>query len=340
MIILGIETSCDDTCIAIYDTKSGLITTKKYTQTIHTIFGGVIPKFSSFYHLNKIIPIIKSLFFKFQIHTTNINAIAYTAGPGLYQSLLIGAYIAYSISYTLKRPILGINHLEGHIFSAMINKKKPDFPFICLLISGGNTQLIDVQNIGHYKILGESKDVSLGETFDKIAKVLKLYYPGGVRLSHLACFGKIKKQNFPKILRNNITFSFSGLKTYILNYLKQFKYTNKYQYKANLAKSFEEYVLNMLSYKCYKALINYGRSCLLISGGVSANKTLRKHFYLFFKNKLNNFQITFPDQVLCTDNAAMIAYVGALRLTSGEKITNKLLIRPTWCLEELKYPLF
>lgn len=339
MIILGIETSCDDTCIAIYDTKSGLIATKKYTQTIHTIFGGVIPKFSSIYHLNKIIPIIKSLFLKFKLPPTTINAIAYTAGPGLYNSLLIGAYIAHSISYTLKLPILGINHLEGHIFSAMITKNKPDFPFISLLISGGHTQLIDVQNIGHYKILGESKDDSLGETFDKIAKLLNLSYPGGVSLSHLACFGKIKKQFFPKILINNINFSFSGLKTYILNSLKNFT-NNNYHYKANLAKSFEEYVLNILSLKCYKALIKSGRSCLLISGGVSANKTFRKNLKKTLKNKLNNFTISFPDKLLCTDNAAMIAYVGALRLTSGEKITNNILIRPTWSLEELKYPLY
>ncbi|CAA3706679.1 tRNA (adenosine(37)-N6)-threonylcarbamoyltransferase complex transferase subunit TsaD [Candidatus Portiera aleyrodidarum] len=336
MIILGIETSCDDTCIAIYDTKYGLIANNKYTQPIHTIFGGVIPKFSSIYHLNKLISIIKSLLLKLKI--TNINAIAYTAGPGLYTSLLIGAYIAYSISYTLNIPIIGVNHLEGHIFSAMINKTKPHFPFISLLISGGNTQLIDVHNIGHYKLIGSSLDDSLGETFDKIAKVLNLSYPGGEKLSYLSNFGKINKQLIPKILAYNINFSFSGIKTY---YFKQKQLTkkHKYQYKANLAKSFEEYILNIMSLKCYKALIKYGRSCLIISGGVSANNNLRKNFINKLKNKINNFTIYFPEKNLCTDNAAMIAYVGAIRITSGEKLNNNIIIRPIWSLEKLKYPL-
>lgn len=341
MIILGIETSCDDTCIAIYDSKYGLIANKKYTQPIHTIFGGVIPKFSSIYHLNKLIPIIKSLLLKLKLPLNNINAIAYTAGPGLYDSLLIGAYIAYSISYTLNIPIIGVNHLEGHIFSAIINKNKPHFPFISLLISGGHTQLIDVHNLGHYKILGESLDNSLGETFDKIAKLLNLSYTGGYKLSQLATFGKIKKQFFPKILANNINFSFSGFQTYIFNYFKHLTITKKhnYQYKANLAKSFEEYILNLLSFKCYKALIKYGRSCLIISGGVSANNNVRKNLINKLKNKINNFTIYFPDKHLCTDNAAMIAYVGAIRITSGEKLNNKIIIRPNWSLEKLKYPL-
>ncbi|CAA3710275.1 tRNA(ANN) t(6)A37 threonylcarbamoyladenosine modification protein [Candidatus Portiera aleyrodidarum] len=333
MIILGIETSCDDTCIALYNTKSGLIANKKYTQPIHTIFGGVIPKFSSIYHLNKLIPIMKSLLLNLKLSPNNITAIAFTVGPGLYNSLLIGAYVAYSISYTLKIPILGINHLEGHIFSAMLNKKKPEFPFISLLISGGHTQLIDVQNIGHYKIIGQSKDDSLGETFDKISKLLNLSYPGGKKLSHLACFGKIKPQIFSKILGTNITFSFSGIKTYILNYLKQL--TNKK--KANLAKSFEGYILNMLSFKCYKALIKNGRSCLIISGGVSANNNIRKNI---LKQKFNNFTISYPKNLLCTDNAVMIAYLGALRITSGEKLNNKIILQPNWSIETLKYPLF
>lgn len=336
MIILGIETSCDDTCIAIYDTKNGLITNKKYTQPIHTIFGGVIPKYSSLYHLNKLIHIIKSVFLKLKLTPNNINAIAYTAGPGLYNSLLIGAYIAYSISYTLNIPIIGVNHLEGHIFSAMINKNKHKFPFISLLISGGHTQLIDVHNIGHYKIIDESLDDSLGETFDKIAKLLDLSYPGGENLSHLAKFGKIKTNLFHnKTVKRN--FSFSGIKTYILNYFKQ--KNKKYQYKANLAKSFEEYILNILSIKCYRALIKYGRSCLIISGGVSANNNLRKNFINKFKKKLNNFTIYFPEKPFCTDNAAMIAYIGAIRLTSGEKLKNNIIIRPNWSLETLKYPL-
>lgn len=335
MIILGIETSCDDTCIAIYDTKYGLIANKKYNQPIHTIFGGVIPKYSSIYHLNKLIPIIKTL----KINKKNINAIAYTAGPGLYNSLIIGAYIAYSISYTLNIPIIGVNHLEGHIFSAMINKKKPNFPFISLLISGGHTQLIDVKNIGNYKIIGETLDDSIGETFDKIAKMLNLSYPGGEKLSKLANFGTIKKI-FPKILNNNLNFSFSGIKTYIFNYFKKIKLNKKN--KANLAKSFEEYILNILSIKCYKALIKYGRSCLIISGGVSANNTLRKNIKnkILKKNKINNLKIYFPENILCTDNAAMIAYVGAIRITSGEKINNNINIRPNWSLEKLKYPLF
>ncbi|AGI27148.1 tRNA(ANN) t(6)A37 threonylcarbamoyladenosine modification protein [Candidatus Portiera aleyrodidarum] len=340
MIILGIETSCDDTCIAIYDTKYGLLANKKYTQPIHTIFGGVIPKFSSIYHLNKLIPIIKNLLLKLKIHQNNINAIAYTAGPGLYNSLIIGAYIAYSISYTLTIPIIGVHHLEGHIFSAMINKNQPTFPFISLLISGGHTQLLDVHNIGHYKILGESLDDSIGETFDKIAKLLNLSYPGGEKLSNLANCGKIKKHLFPKILATNLHFSFSGIKTYIFNYFKQLNFKKKHQYKANVAKSFEEYILNILSIKCYKALSKYGRSCLILSGGVSANKNLRKNFINKLKNKINNFTIYFPEKPLCTDNAAMIAYVGAIRITSGEKIHKNIIIRPTWSLEKLKYPLF
>ncbi|CEI58725.1 tRNA (adenosine(37)-N6)-threonylcarbamoyltransferase complex transferase subunit TsaD [Candidatus Portiera aleyrodidarum] len=340
MIILGIETSCDDTCVALYDTKFGLIANKKYNQPIHQVFGGVLPNLSSIYHLNKLIPIINKLFLLLNIKKKYIKAIAYTAGPGLYNSLFIGAYIAYSISYTLNIPIIGVNHLEGHIFSPMLNKKKPKFPFISLLISGGNTQIIDVKNIGNYKILGYSIDDSIGETYDKIAKMLNLDYPGGKKLSNLAKVGNNKKLIFPKsfLYETNLKFSFSGIKTYIFNILKNKK--NNSQYKANLAKSFEEYIINILSIKSFHALKKYGRVNLLVSGGVSANKNLRNKLKKQLKKYINKLKIYFPNKKLCTDNAAMIAYLGALRINSGEKVYKNIKIFPKWPLEKLKYPLY
>ncbi|BBA85345.1 tRNA N6-adenosine threonylcarbamoyltransferase [endosymbiont of Sipalinus gigas] len=342
MKILGIETSCDETGIAIYDSTVKKILNKVYSQKIHSKYGGVVPELASRNHLKKILPLIKSLLNEKNISKYDINCIAYTAGPGLFGSLVIGACISKSLSYSLNIPLIPINHLEGHLLSPIIDKII-NFPFIGLIISGGHTQIIKVNNIGNYNILGESIDDSVGEAFDKVARLLGIEYPGGRKLSMLAKYGVNNKYKFPRPLIKNkkYNFSFSGLKTFVSNIIKNIKNID-YQEKCNIAKEFENSVIDILLSKSISALKNNNINNLVISGGVSANTEIRKNFNNL--GKKNNIKIWFPKLYLSKDNGAMIAYVGYLKYIKYFKknknlIKNNLYINSRWDLElsELLY---
>ncbi|QQG46815.1 MAG: tRNA (adenosine(37)-N6)-threonylcarbamoyltransferase complex transferase subunit TsaD [Candidatus Azosocius agrarius] len=309
MKILGIETSCDETGIAIYDNKNLLICNEIYSQIIiHKNFGGPVPELSSRDHIQKLIPLLLKILKLYSIKIYEIKAIAYTSGPGLSGALMIGASFAKSLGYKLKIPTININHIEGHIFSSFINNKKPTFPFISLIISGGHTMLIKVKKIGIYDIIGETLDDSVGETIDKIAKLLKLEYPGGAKIEQLAKKNINNNYQFPKplIKIKNLNFSFSGLKTYIKNIINKTQLTKNNV--ENIAYSLQETIIDTLLIKCFNAIEFTKINTLSIAGGVSINKKLKIKFIKLIKN--NKVKIFFPKKNLCTDNGGMISFVG------------------------------
>ncbi len=332
MFVLGIETSCDETAISIYNSQKGIIINKLFSQiNIHNKFGGIIPEIASQNHVKKIIPLLNKVFKSINFNIKKIDLIAYTAGPGLPNSLLIGTTLAKCISFLFKKPSIPINHLEAHILSIMLSKKKPKFPFICLITSGINTLLYIVENYEKYKIIGKSLDNSAGETFDKISKILKLNLPGGKNISKLAIHAN-KNLNFPEplIKKQNLNFSFSGLKTHIFYFIKNKKLT--FQTKANIAYSLEKSITNILIKKTILASNKFNIKNISIVGGVSLNKKLRKK--MINKCKLLNKNIFFPKKKYCTDNAAMIAYTGFIK----HKLKNfdlKIKIKPTWNINEI-----
>lgn len=336
MILMGIETSCDDTAVAIYDKNIGILCNNIYTQKIHSKYGGVVPELAARNHLKKIIPLIKKSLIKIKKKLYDINAIAYTSGPGQINSLIIGAIISHTLAFSLNIPAIPVNHMEGHLFSVMLQKKKPIFPFIGLLISGGHTQLIYTYKFGKYKILGTNIDDAVGETLDKISKLLGLDYPGGKNLFKLSKYGTSKKFFFPRPMtfkKNNLNFSFSGLKTFVTNFIKK-QDLNNLKTKANIACSLEDAVIETLYIKSLWALKKYNINQLVIAGGVSSNKKLRKFLY---KNlKKNNIKLFYSNKKLCTDNAAMIAYIGAkkLFLKKNKYVLNNISINSKLSLED------
>lgn len=318
MLTLGIETSCDDTGIAIFDDHKGLISNKIYSQAkIHSNYGGVIPELAARNHINKIIPLIKKTLKNSKISIQDINLIAYTAGPGFVGSLLVGATTAYSLSYCLNIPIIPVNHMEAHLLSPMLENKIFNFPFVALLVSGGHTQLIDAYSLGKYKLLGETIDDAVGEAFDKIAKLLNIKYPGGPELEKMARKGRIGNFIFPSpmIHDKSMNFSFSGLKTFVANIMHK-NIFNKQDY-FDIALAFENAVIKVLVKKSFKALKYTGYNKLIIAGGVSSNRSLR--FKLNQMLKKNNKKLFFPKKKFCTDNGAMIAYTGTLKFKNNFK---------------------
>lgn len=323
MRILGIETSCDDTSIAIYEKKLGLIFhTTLHQKKIHSSFNGIVPELAARSHLNQLILLIKRVVSKYPVIQKKKNikknffdAIAYTIGPGLVGSLLVGSTIASSLSLALNVPSIPVNHLEGHLLSIMLSQKKNLFPFLALLVSGANTQLIYAQYFGKYIILGNTLDDSAGNVFDCIARLLGLGYAGGSKLSNLAKYGRSGKFFFPRpmIHSNNLNFSFSGLKTHVKNVILNSSYS--FQEKSDIAKSLEEAVIDTLFIKCQHAFQKIQVKNFLVCGGVSSNTLLRKK--LKFLSKLNKKKIFFSKKKFCTDNAAMIAYVGLLKFQLG-----------------------
>ncbi len=313
MIILGIETSFDETGIAIYEKQNGIIINEIYSQKkIHYKYGGIIPELAAKNHLKIIIPLLKKTLKKSKIKINKINAIAYTAGPGLSNSLLIGATTAVTLSYLYNIPHIPVNHIEGHIMSIMLNRKKTLFPFLSLVASGANTQLTIVYNFEKYKIIGKSLDDSAGELFDKTAYMLNIKYPTGNELSKLAKFGK-KHFIFPKpiINKKNFNFSFSGLKTHIKKIIKNNTPLTQ-ENKNNIAYSLENTIAKILVTKSKKALNKYKIKKIAISGGVARNNTLIKKMKIMTK-KLG-IKTLYPPKKICTDNAAMIAYIGLIKL--------------------------
>ena len=334
MLILGIETSCDETGVAIYDSEKGLLGHKLYSQIkLHAKYGGVVPELASRDHINYIIPLINELLRDCKINIQNIEAIAYTSGPGLSGALLVGSSVAESLACALGIRSIPIHHLEGHLLAPMLEDRKPKFPFIALLVSGGHSQLINVKELGSYKIIGDTLDDAAGEAFDKTAQLLGLGYPGGAALSKLAEKGlKHFKLPRPLLHSNGLDFSFSGLKTAVLYLARKQKKLTK-EIKADIAYAFEDSITDVLVKKTIQALKQEGLKRVIISGGVGANKTLREK--IIAECNQNEFECFFPDLTFCTDNGAMIALAGSLRLNMPSKENYSFSVKPRWKLTEI-----
>ena len=334
MLILGIETSCDETGIALYDSNKGLLGHTLHSQIdLHAEYGGVVPELASRDHIRYIIPLINQLLNKTGITKEAINAIAYTAGPGLSGALLVGSTVGESLSFGLGIPSIPVHHLEGHLLAPMLEDTKPEFPFLALLVSGGHTQIIHVKQIGQYDIVGDTLDDAAGEAFDKTAQLLGLGYPGGAALSKLAESGK-PKYDLPKPMLHSkdFDFSFSGLKTAVLTLVKkQPELTDTI--KANIAASFQESITEVLIFKTLKAMNSLNLNQIVVSGGVGANKQLREK--LTKLSQEDNFQLFFPSLEFCTDNGAMIALAGYLRYALSEKKDYRFTVMPRWRLTEI-----
>ncbi|MCL4114265.1 UNVERIFIED_CONTAM: hypothetical protein GTU68_038142 [Idotea baltica] len=326
MKVLGIESSCDETGVAIYDTEQGLLADQLYSQVaLHAEYGGVVPELASRDHIRKTSPLIKEALAEAKLELSDLDGIAYTRGPGLIGALMVGASIGRSLAWGLGIPAVGVHHMEGHLLAPMLE----DVGEVALLVSGGHTMLVHVKAIGDYTILGESLDDAVGEAFDKTAKMLGMAYPGGPILAKLAEKGEKGVYEFPRpmIRQGGLDFSFSGLKTHSLTTWQ--KSTQTEQDKANIAYAFQEAVVDTLSIKCKRALKFVEADRLVIAGGVGANKRLRE--------KLGELKadVFFPPMQFCTDNGAMIAYAGALRLNAGETEEAVIQPKPRWSLEEL-----
>src|SRR5579859_2497122 len=315
MRVLGIETSCDETGVAVYDTDRGLLAHALYSQIrLHAEYGGVVPELASRDHVQKLLPMVQKVVAEAG-GSEAIDGVVYTAGPGLVGALLVGACLGRSLGFAWGVPALGVHHMEGHLLAPMLEEPKPEFPFIALLVSGGHSLLVDVKGVGQYRTLGESIDDAAGEAFDKVAKLLKLPYPGGPALAKLAEQGRPGKYDLPRPMtdRPGLDFSFSGLKTAARVLLMQLPEDE--QTKADVARAFEDAVVDTLSIKCERALKQTGRKRLVVAGGVGANKRLRARLKEMAE-KLGG-QVFYPRPEFCTDNGAMIAFAGATRLAAG-----------------------
>ena len=330
MIVLGIESSCDETGVAIYDTDAGLLADKLYSQVaMHAEYGGVVPELASRDHIRKLLPLVRESVAEAGLSMSQIEGIAYTSGPGLIGALMVGASVGRTLAWGLGIPALAVHHMEGHLLAPMLEDDAPEFPFVALLVSGGHTLLVEVRGFGEYIILGESLDDAVGEAFDKTAKMLGLSYPGGPELAKLAEQGRASDIKFPRpmVNRPGLDFSFSGLKTAALQAWQ--KSVGTQEAKADIAYAFQEAVVETLAIKCERALAQTGFNRLIIAGGVGANKRLRERL-----NELDA-NVFFPRQKFCTDNGAMIAYAGALRLAAGHFEPATISPQPRWSLETL-----
>ena len=339
MRILGIETSCDETGVAIYDEEKGLIANQLHTQiALHADYGGVVPELASRDHIRKLAPLLQAALQEAHLTAKDIDGIAYTSGPGLVGALLVGSTVARSLAYAWNIPAIGVHHMEGHLLAPMLEENPPHFPFVALLVSGGHTQLVRVDGVGRYELLGESIDDAAGEAFDKTAKLLGLDYPGGAALARLALKGTPNRFAFPRPMtdRPGLDFSFSGLKTFAANTLHQVMQEEgelTEQSKADIAYAFQEAVVDTLAIKCKRALKQTGLKRLVIAGGVSANKQLRQTLAELMQQFGGD--VFYPQPQFCTDNGAMIAYAGFLRLKQGQQQDLAIEVRPRWAMTEL-----
>jgi N6-L-threonylcarbamoyladenine synthase len=330
MRVLGIETSCDETGVAIYDTERGLLAHRLFSQiALHAEYGGVVPELASRDHIQRVLPLLREVLGGAQLTMQDLDGIAYTAGPGLIGALMTGASMARAMAWALNIPAVGVHHMEGHLLAPMLEDTPPAFPFVALLVSGGHTLLVDVPRLGEYHILGESVDDAAGEAFDKTAKLMGLAYPGGPLLAQLAQQGRAGVYKFPRPMvdRPGCDFSFSGLKTFALTTWQVSDQSTQAQ--ADIAYAFEEAVVDTLAIKCKRALEQAGRKRLVVAGGVGANQRLRG------KLQQLNADVYFPRLAFCTDNGAMIAYAGAMRLQAGATEPAIISARPRWPLSEL-----
>jgi N6-L-threonylcarbamoyladenine synthase len=338
MIVLGIETSCDETGVAVYDSERGLLADALYSQvTLHQQYGGVVPELASRDHIRKTLPLIREVLDEAGCALGDLDGLAYTAGPGLAGALLVGASVGRSLGMTLGIPTIGVHHMEGHLLAPLLEANGPEFPFVALLVSGGHTQLVEVPQIGSYKLIGESLDDAAGEAFDKVAKMLGLPYPGGPHVARLAESGTPGRFDFPRPMTNRpgLDFSFSGLKTYTLNTVAEHTVDGllNEQTKADIAWAFQEAVVDTMVIKCRRAFEHSGMKRLVIAGGVSANMRLREK--LAHMAKAEGGELHYPGFAFCTDNGAMIAYAGCMRLLAGQQDDLSILARPRWNLETL-----
>jgi N6-L-threonylcarbamoyladenine synthase len=337
MRVLGIETSCDETGVAIYDSEHGLLSHTLYSQVaMHAEYGGVVPELASRDHVRKILPLIEQTLKEAKCELSDIDGIAYTAGPGLIGALLVGASVGRSIAYALGIPAIATHHMEGHLLAPMLSEPKPQWPFLALLVSGGHTQLLSVKAMADYQLLGESIDDAVGEAFDKTAKMMGLPYPGGPELAKLAEKGDTKRFVFPKPMTNRpgLEFSFSGLKTFSLNTFNKHKGAgDDQQLKADVAYAFQKAVVDVLIIKTKRALEQTGMKRLVVAGGVGANVALREALSELMQSV--DGEVFYPEFEFCTDNGAMIAYAGCQRLLKGDTSPLEIKVRPRWSLEEL-----
>ena len=334
MRVLGIETSCDDTGVAVYDSQIGLLGHRLYSQTsLHAEYGGVVPELASRDHIRKVLPLVREVMAICGTHPAELQGVAYTAGPGLAGALLVGAAIGQSLAWSWRIPAVAIHHMEGHLLAPMLEDEPPAFPFLALLVSGGHTLLADIRGLGDYAILGESVDDAVGEAFDKTAKILGLGYPGGPAIANAALTGVPGRFNFPRPMtdRPGLSFSFSGLKTAALLAAKQ--QTLNQQTIADIACAFQEAAVDTLVIKCQRALAITGYRRLVVAGGVGANLLLRQRLAAAATSVAT--RVFFPRPEFCTDNGAMIAYAGSLRLAAGERQGPGFGARPRWSLDEL-----
>jgi N6-L-threonylcarbamoyladenine synthase len=338
MKVLGIETSCDETGIALYDSERGILAEALYSQVkLHEQYGGVVPELASRDHIRKTLPLIRDVLQRANCKGSDVDGVAYTAGPGLAGALLVGAAIGRSLGMTWNVPTLGVHHMEGHLLAPLLEEDAPRFPFVALLVSGGHTQLVAVQGIGQYQVIGESVDDAAGEAFDKVAKLLDLPYPGGPQVAKLALQGVAGRFVFPRPMTNRpgLDFSFSGLKTFVLTTVQEHTRDGVIdpQTRADIAHAFQEAVVGTLSIKCKRALLQTGMKALVIAGGVSANTRLREE--LADMAAQHNARLYYPKLKYCTDNGAMIAYAGCQRLLAGQHDNLAFHARPRWNLETL-----
>lgn len=348
MKVLGLETSCDETGLAIYDSQindgeGGILAQVLYSQIqLHAIYGGVVPELASRDHIRKLVPLFNELLQKAQIDKTQIDAVAYTKGPGLIGALMTGALFGRTLAYGLGVPAIGVHHMEGHLLAPLLDNDKPNhqklnFPFVCLLVSGGHTMLLHAKKLGDYEILGESIDDAVGECFDKTAKMLGLAYPGGPNVEKLAKEGDKYAYPLPRpMLGKGLDFSFSGMKTAVHNLIKDTQGSQDDSVvRANIAASFQFAVIDTLVKKCTKALAQTGLKKLVIAGGVSANTQLQAHLQIATEKMGAN--VYYAPQALCTDNGAMIAYAGYCRLQAGQFDGLSVQCVPRWDMQTLKF---
>ncbi len=316
LCVLGIETSCDETGVALYHGRQGLLAEALHSQVeLHAAYGGVVPEIASRDHVRRVLPLVQQVMAQAGVTARDIHGVAYTAGPGLIGALLVGAAIGRSLAFGWNVPAVAVHHMEGHLLAPLLEQDPPSFPLLALLVSGGHTLLIDVAGVGRYRILGESLDDAVGEAFDKTAKLLGLGYPGGPALAALAEQGSPTRFTFPRPMtdRPGLDFSFSGLKTCAITTLQRAE--NSPQTRADIAYSFQEAVVDTLAIKCRRALRETGRRCLIVAGGVGANRALRERLQEVAAQE--GCRVHYPRPAFCTDNGAMIALVGWLRLRAG-----------------------
>lgn len=338
MLVLGIETSCDETGVALYHGERGLLAHALYSQVkLHAQYGGVVPELASRDHVRKTLPLVREVLQSAQVAAQEVQAVAYTSGPGLIGALLVGAALGRSLAFAWNVPAIGVHHMEGHLLAPMLEAEPPPFPFVALLVSGGHSLLVRVEGIGAYQMLGESIDDAAGEAFDKTAKLLGLPYPGGPALAKLAQQGTPNRFRFPRPMtdRPGCDFSFSGLKTAALHAWRKLEPTVENQ--ADIAHAFEEAVVDTLAIKCQRALQATGLQRLVIAGGVGANQRLRTR--LRDMVEAQGGRVYYPRLEFCTDNGAMIAYAGWRRLAAGQVDNLEINVRPRWALDADLAPL-